>query len=140
MTNRSIEEIATRYSPGEIENKWYSYWKDQGFFHAATNTEKPAYSIVIPPPNITGRLHMGHALNNTLQFKRDRLYCFLALPRDGIAVEKAELPDLPATKALVLQNPKRALRIQPYPHWLEESLEIGTIVIDKKIMSITVEK
>lgn len=55
-------------------------------------------------------------------------------------MERAELPDLPATKALVLQDAKRALRTQPYSHWLEESLETGTVVVDKKVMPITVAK
>jgi len=80
------------------------------------------------------------ALNNSLRIKRDRLYCILALPTGGVAVERAELPDLPATKALVLQSAKRTLRIQPYQHWLEKSSETGTVVIDKKTMQITVER
>jgi valyl-tRNA synthetase len=55
------------YDPQRIEAKWYRYWEEQGFFHARANGAKPAYCIVIPPPNVTGVLHMGHALNNTLQ-------------------------------------------------------------------------
>jgi hypothetical protein len=80
------------------------------------------------------------ALNNSLQIDRDKLYCLLALPSGGVIIEKAELPDLPATKALLLQDTKRALRIRPYSHWLERNLETGTIVIDKKVLQITVEK
>ncbi len=80
------------------------------------------------------------ALNDSLQIGRDKLYCLLVLPPGGVTVEKAELPDLPATKTLVLQDAKRALRIQPYSHWLERSLETGTVVIDKKVLHITVEK
>jgi valyl-tRNA synthetase len=55
------------YDPQRIEEKWYTYWEGQGFFHAQADGTKPAYCIVIPPPNVTGSLHMGHALNNTLQ-------------------------------------------------------------------------
>jgi valyl-tRNA synthetase len=55
------------YDPQRIEEKWYKYWEGQGFFHAKANGAKPGFSIVIPPPNVTGVLHMGHALNNTLQ-------------------------------------------------------------------------
>lgn len=55
------------YDPKAIEKKWYDFWETQGFFRAEVNSDKPPYSIVIPPPNITGSLHMGHALNNTLQ-------------------------------------------------------------------------
>jgi len=55
------------YDPQRIEAKWYTYWEEQGFFHARADGAKPGYCIVIPPPNVTGVLHMGHALNNTLQ-------------------------------------------------------------------------
>jgi valyl-tRNA synthetase len=51
----------------EVEPRWYAYWEQGGFFHANIDGKKPAFSIVIPPPNVTGQLHMGHALNNTLQ-------------------------------------------------------------------------
>ncbi len=80
------------------------------------------------------------AINNSLQIDRDKLYCLLLLPSGGVALEKAELPDLPATKAMVLQSAKRTLKARPYPHWLENSLKTGTIIADKKIMHITVEK
>jgi len=80
------------------------------------------------------------SINDVLAIKRDKLYFLLVLPAGGVAVEREELPDLPATKVLVLQDAKRTLKIQPYQHWLENVVETGTIVIDKKIMRITVEK
>ncbi len=80
------------------------------------------------------------AMNNILHIGRDQLYCLLVLPTGGVALEKAELPDLPATKVLVLQDAKRTLRTKPYPHWLENTLTTGTVVIDKKVMRITVEE
>lgn len=80
------------------------------------------------------------ALNCSLGIGRDKLYFLLSLPPGGVTLEQAELPDLPGTKALVLRNAKRALKIQPYQHWIEQSLETGTVVIDKKVMKITVEK
>ena len=55
------------YDPGRVEEKWYAYWEKKGYFRADENSSRPAYSIVIPPPNVTGVLHIGHALNNTLQ-------------------------------------------------------------------------
>ena len=55
------------YAPHEIEGKWYKFWQKNNYFHAAATSEKPPYAIVIPPPNITGSLHVGHALDNTLQ-------------------------------------------------------------------------
>jgi valyl-tRNA synthetase len=55
------------YEPQEVEQHWYSYWEREGLFEALEDPGSPRYSIVIPPPNVTGVLHMGHALNNTLQ-------------------------------------------------------------------------
>jgi valyl-tRNA synthetase len=55
------------YDPSRIEEKWYRHWEEQGLFRARADGVRPPYCIVIPPPNITGSLHMGHALNNTLQ-------------------------------------------------------------------------
>lgn len=80
------------------------------------------------------------AINNILHIRQDKLYCLLALPPSGVAVEKAELPDLPGTKALILQDAKRTLKAQPYLHWLEESVETDTIIIDSEAVRITVEK
>ena len=60
-------ELATRYQPGEIEDKWYKHWLETGVFNSQPNLEKEAYTVVIPPPNVTGVLHMGHMLNNTIQ-------------------------------------------------------------------------
>jgi len=79
------------------------------------------------------------ALNNALAVDRDRLYCLLSLPAGGVAIDRAELPDLPATKILILQDGKRALQAQAFPHWLEKSAETGTIVLDKKLIQVTVE-
>ena len=62
-----MTDIPKTYAPQDIEEKWYKFWRDKDYFHAADTSDKPPYSIVIPPPNITGSLHIGHALNNTLQ-------------------------------------------------------------------------
>jgi valyl-tRNA synthetase len=59
--------ISAQYDSTQVEDKWYQYWMDQNFFHATPKTGKEAYTIVIPPPNVTGVLHMGHMLNNTIQ-------------------------------------------------------------------------
>ena len=55
------------YDPQSFEKKWYQYWEENKFFHAEVDKKKKPYSMVIPPPNVTGQLHMGHALDNTLQ-------------------------------------------------------------------------
>ena len=60
-------ELSKTYSPTEIEDKWYKIWEEKGYFNAQHNSEKPGYSIAIPPPNVTGILHMGHMLNNAIQ-------------------------------------------------------------------------
>jgi valyl-tRNA synthetase len=60
-------DIPTKYNPKEIEDKWYRFWEEGNFFHCEPDTDKKPYTIVIPPPNVTGVLHMGHALNNILQ-------------------------------------------------------------------------
>ena len=83
------------YTPKNIEDKLYKFWKESGFFHAVMDKNKEPYSIVIPPPNVTGVLHMGHGLNNTLQdilirFHRMLGKCTLWMPgtdHAGIATQ-----------------------------------------------------
>ncbi len=83
------------YDPRVAEAKWYQYWLDNHFFHAADKSSKKPFSIVIPPPNVTGMLHMGHALNNVLQdicvrYKRMQGYNALWMPgmdHAGIATQ-----------------------------------------------------
>ncbi len=67
MTATKIEDLPTVYNAEETEEKIYKFWEEGGYFKADANSSKPAYSIVIPPPNVTGVLHMGHALDETLQ-------------------------------------------------------------------------
>jgi Valyl-tRNA synthetase len=62
-----MTDIADRYDPGRVESHWYRVWEERGLFHADAASPKKPYCIVIPPPNVTGSLHWGHALNNTLQ-------------------------------------------------------------------------
>ena len=63
----------TAYDPGAIEDKWYEYWEAQGYFHAEVDKSRDPHVIMIPPPNVTGRLHMGHALQFTVQDSLTRL-------------------------------------------------------------------
>ncbi len=65
--NNSDKLLDKVYDPRRTEAKWYAYWTEQGYFRGALQEDRPFFSIVIPPPNVTGSLHMGHALNNTLQ-------------------------------------------------------------------------
>jgi valyl-tRNA synthetase len=61
------KNIPTVYDPQSFEKKWYAFWEENKLFHAEVEEDKQPFSIVIPPPNVTGQLHMGHALDNTLQ-------------------------------------------------------------------------
>ena len=84
-----------KYDPAAIEQKWYKFWEDHDVFHDEPDPSKEPYSIVLPPPNVTGQLHMGHALDNTLQdilirYKRMQGYNVLWLPgkdHAGIATQ-----------------------------------------------------
>lgn len=88
-------EMAKTYDPSLVEDKLYRYWEGKGFFHANVNKENPAFSIVMPPPNVTGALHLGHAMDSTIQdiltrFKRMQGYNTLWLPgtdHAGIATQ-----------------------------------------------------
>jgi valyl-tRNA synthetase len=62
-----MSELSKHFEPQAIEEKWYSHWKNSGYFKAEANSSKPPYTVVIPPPNVTGVLHMGHTLNETVQ-------------------------------------------------------------------------
>lgn len=83
------------YDPKRVEEKWYTFWLEKGYFRAEVGSQKGPFSIVIPPPNVTGSLHMGHALNNTLQdilvrYKRMKGYNCLWMPgtdHAGIATQ-----------------------------------------------------
>ena len=89
------KEKLEKYNPGEIEAKWYEFWEKQGYFHEEPDASREPYSIVMPPPNVTGQLHMGHALDNTLQdilvrFKRMEGYNVVWIPgtdHAGIATQ-----------------------------------------------------
>src|SRR5262245_25829967 len=61
------EPLPKHYDPKAAQAKWLEYWDKEKFWHSAPDAKREQYTIVIPPPNVTGALHMGHALNNTLQ-------------------------------------------------------------------------
>ncbi len=63
----NVRDFPKQYDPQDAQRLWYQFWLDRGYFHALPDSAQPAYCIVIPPPNVTGALHLGHALNNTLQ-------------------------------------------------------------------------
>ncbi|BCU81249.1 valine--tRNA ligase [Polycladomyces abyssicola] len=95
MADQPKASLPPTYDPKAAEEKWYDYWLEGGFFRADADSDKQPFTIVIPPPNVTGNLHIGHALNNTLQdvlirFKRMQGYDALWLPgmdHAGIATQ-----------------------------------------------------
>ena len=98
------KELAKTYAPKEFEERIYKNWEEKKYFHAERDPEKTPYTIVIPPPNITGQLHMGHALDNTLQdiiirTKRMQGYAALWLPGTDHASIATEAKIVAAMKA-----------------------------------------
>lgn len=95
LTLSKTDEMPTKYEPAKTEEKWYRTWRENGYFKADGDPNKKPYSIVIPPPNVTGKLHLGHAWDTTMQdllirFKRLQGYDALYLPgmdHAGIATQ-----------------------------------------------------
>lgn len=89
------EELAKTYDPKAMEEKWYGYWEQRGFFNADVQSDKPAFCITIPPPNVTGELHMGHAIQHAIhdlvvRWKRMQGYetlCLAGTDHAGIATQ-----------------------------------------------------
>ena len=100
------KELNKTYDPKDIEDRLYKKWEDNGYFHAEVDRSKKPFTIVMPPPNITGQLHMGHALDNTMQdilirYKRMQGYNVLhplgydsfGLPAEQYAVNTGHHPN-----------------------------------------------
>jgi valyl-tRNA synthetase len=91
----TYHQLPSVYEPGQVERKWYKFWRERNYFAPSGDTNQPMFSIVMPPPNVTGSLHLGHALDNTLQdiltrWKRMQGYNVLWLPgtdHAGIATQ-----------------------------------------------------
>jgi valyl-tRNA synthetase len=93
------KNLATTYSPREFEDRIYRKWEEKGYFTPKVDKDKKPYTIVMPPPNITGKLHLGHALDNTLQdilirVKRMQGYSALWLPGVLERIINSELQNL----------------------------------------------
>ncbi len=122
-----MAEIPSKYNPQEVEDKWYKFWQENNYFHAEKDTAKKPYCIVIPPPNITGILHMGHALNNTIQdilirYKRMQGFSSLWMPgtdHAGIATQNVVERKL-AEKGLKRRDLGREEFLKEIWKWREE--------------------
>lgn len=124
---KSADNIPTVYDPKNVEEKWYKFWEDKNFFRAEIDENKEPFTIVIPPPNVTGQLHMGHALNNTLQdilirWKRMQGYPTLWLPgtdHAGIATE-AKVKEQIAEEGLTKYDLGREKFLERVWEWKEK--------------------
>ena len=99
-----IHQLNNTYTPKEFEDKLYKEWEDKGYFKPSGDKSKKSFSIVMPPPNVTGKLHMGHALDGTIQdllirFKRMQGYNTLWVP----GTDHAALP----TEAKIVETMKK---------------------------------
>ncbi len=118
----------TTYNPKEIEQQWYTYWEEKGYFHEEVDTNKEPFSIVLPPPNVTGQLHMGHALDNTLQdilirTKRMQGYNVLWMPgtdHAGIATQVKVEENIMKTEGKSRHDLGRAEFLKRVWEWKQE--------------------
>jgi valyl-tRNA synthetase len=123
------------YEPREVESRWYAYWQKENLFAAGESSEQNSYSIVIPPPNVTGVLHMGHALNNTLQdilcrYRRlngDNVLWMPGTDHAGIATQNVVEKKL-ATEGLSRHDLGREKFIEAVWQWREQS---GSAIINQ---------
>jgi len=121
------KNIPTVYDPQAVEEKWYKYWEENGLFHDEVDKKKKPFSIVIPPPNVTGQLHMGHALDNALQdilirFRRMQGYNTLWMPgtdHAGIATQ-IKVEEMLAKEGLTRHDIGREKFIEKVWEWKEQ--------------------
>lgn len=121
------KELPKQYNPREVEDRLYDFWEKSGYFHAKRDKSKKPYTIVIPPPNITGQLHMGHALDNTLQdilirFRRMQGFDALWLPgtdHASIATE-ARIVESMKTEGLTKEDIGREAFLERAWEWKEK--------------------
>src|SRR5947209_3597918 len=101
-------ELPKQYDPHEAQKRWLAFWNERGYFHSRPDASREPFTIVIPPPNVTGALHMGHALNNTLQdvlirWRRMQGYNALWMP----GTDHAGIATQAVVERLILQQEKK---------------------------------
>ncbi|HVX15757.1 MAG TPA: valine--tRNA ligase [Pirellulales bacterium] len=104
-----IKDLPTQYHHAEPQRRWYSFWEEQGYFHSEPDPSRRPYTIVIPPPNVTGALHLGHALNNSLQdilIRSKRMQGFNALWMPG--TDHAGIATQAVVERRLLQEEKKS--------------------------------
>lgn len=121
MTN----EMSSKYNAKEVESKWYPFWEEKGYFHQEVDESKAPFCIVMPPPNVTGQLHLGHAMDNTLQdilvrYKRMEGFNTLWVPgtdHAGIATQARVEEELKKTEGVTRQELGREAFLEKVWEW-----------------------
>jgi len=136
-TPTSQSTTATAYEPRTIEDKWYTYWEDQGFFHAEADPDKEPHVIMMPPPNVTGRLHIGHALQDSIQDALTRIrrmqgqeaLWMPGLDHAGIATQNVVERRLKEEESTTRHDLGRKAFVERVYDWKEE---YGDIILQQK--------
>ena len=121
-----MKELAKQYDPSQVEDRIYQFWLDGGYFHTKADPDKKPYTIVMPPPNVTGQLHMGHAVDNTMQdilirTKRMQGYAALWVPGTDHASIATEAKVVEAMRAEGLTKGMEDQVRQPHRQPAEEA-------------------
>ncbi len=133
----TTEQKSTAYNPSEIEDRWYRFWEEGGFFATDTNSEKEPFVIPMPPPNVTGRLHMGHALQDSVQDALIRMrrmqgfevFWISGIDHAGIATQNVVERKLRGEEGLERKEMGRDAFIERVWDWKEE---YGDIIWQQK--------
>jgi len=128
---------STAYDPSRIEEKWYDYWEENGFFEVDSDSDKEAHVITMPPPNVTGRLHIGHALQDSIQDAVTRIrrmqgyeaFWVPGLDHAGIATQNVVEQKLEDEEGLTRHDLGREAFVERVHEWKEE---YGDIILDQK--------
>ncbi|MCS3757273.1 valine--tRNA ligase [Salinibacter ruber] len=133
----SLASMSKAYDPSDIEDKWYAYWEEHGFFEADADGDADSHVIMMPPPNVTGRLHIGHALQDSIQdaltrihrMKGDETLWMPGLDHAGIATQNAVEDDLREAEGKTRHDLGREAFVERVRAWKEE---YGDLILDQK--------
>ena len=133
----ALASMSTAYEPSDIEDKWYEYWEENGFFEADADGDADSHVIMMPPPNVTGRLHIGHALQDSIQdaltrihrMKGDETLWMPGLDHAGIATQNAVESNLREEEGKTRHDLGREAFVERVWAWKEE---YGDLILDQK--------
>jgi valyl-tRNA synthetase len=133
----TLASMSKAYDPSDIEDKWYDYWEENGFFEADADSEADSHVIMMPPPNVTGRLHIGHALQDSIQdaltrihrMKGDETLWMPGLDHAGIATQNAVEGNLREEEGKTRHDLGREAFVERVWAWKEE---YGDLILDQK--------